>query len=84
MFFFCLFFTRGYESKGAGEGVRCGIQMGLFFMTFQAFDACGRVPVALRVDPEVVPLRYGQIHRDSCRPGGSLQAGPLSLRPGPR
>jgi ABC-type multidrug transport system permease subunit len=50
VFFFCFIFTRGYENKGIGEGVRYGIYMGLFFMTVQAFDAY-----------VVYPLPYGLI-----------------------
>ena len=50
VFFFCFIFTRGYENRGIGEGVRYGIYMGLFCMTVQAFDAY-----------VVYPLPYGLI-----------------------
>ena len=36
---FCYIFTRGYENRGIGEGVRYGLYMGLFFMVVQAYDA---------------------------------------------
>lgn len=36
---FCYIFTRGYENRGIGEGVRFGVIMGLFFIVVQAFDA---------------------------------------------
>ena len=36
---FCYIFTRGYENRGIGEGVRYGLYMGLFFMTMQAYDS---------------------------------------------
>lgn len=36
---FCFIFTRGYENRGIGEGVRYGLYMGLFLMTVQAYDS---------------------------------------------
>jgi hypothetical protein len=36
---FCYVFTRGYEGRGIGEGVRYGLIMGLFMMVIQAYDS---------------------------------------------
>ena len=36
---FCYIFTRGYENRGIGEGVRYGLYMGLFFMVVYAYDS---------------------------------------------
>jgi len=36
---FCFVFTRGYEGRGVGEGVRYGLLMGLFLMVIQAWDS---------------------------------------------
>jgi glycerol uptake facilitator-like aquaporin len=36
---FCYVFTRGYEGRGIGEGVRYGVLMGLFMMVVQAYDS---------------------------------------------
>jgi hypothetical protein len=38
MFLFCYIFTRGYEGKGIGEGVRYGLLMGLFLSIPSAVD----------------------------------------------
>lgn len=38
LFLFCYIFTRGYEAKGVGEGVRYGLLMGLFMTIPVAVD----------------------------------------------
>ncbi len=38
-FMFCYIFTRGYQNRGIGEGVRYGLYMGLFIMVVQAYDS---------------------------------------------
>lgn len=47
---FCFIFTRGYENRGIGEGVRYGLYMGLFMMILQAFDSYA-----------IYPLPYGLV-----------------------
>ena len=42
---FCYIFTRGYQNRGIGEGVRYGFYMGLFFMVVQAYDAYVTYPL---------------------------------------
>ena len=38
LFLFCLIFTKGYEGKGIGEGIRYGLLIGLFFSIPMAVD----------------------------------------------
>jgi hypothetical protein len=38
LFLFCLIFTKGYEGKGIGEGVRYGLLIGLLYSTPMAVD----------------------------------------------
>lgn len=38
LFLFCLIFTKGYEGKGIGEGIRYGLLMGLFLWIATAVD----------------------------------------------
>ena len=38
IFLFCYIFTKGYEGKGIGEGVRYGLLIGLFFSIPMALD----------------------------------------------
>lgn len=38
VFLFCYIFTKGYEGKGIGEGVRYGLLIGLFFSIPMALD----------------------------------------------
>lgn len=38
LFVFCYIFTKGYEGKGIGEGLRYGLLMGLFFSIPSAVD----------------------------------------------
>lgn len=38
LFLFCLIFTKGYEGKGIGEGIRYGLLIGLFMSVPMALD----------------------------------------------
>lgn len=38
LFLFCLIFTKGYEGKGIGEGLRYGLLIGLFMSVPMAVD----------------------------------------------
>lgn len=44
-FFFTLIFSKGYEGKGIGEGVRFGLYAGLFMATPFAYDSYASYPV---------------------------------------
>jgi hypothetical protein len=45
LFFFCFIFTKGYEGKGIGEGVRYGAMMGLFLGLPSAIDVYVIYPI---------------------------------------
>ena len=47
VFLFCLIFTKGYEGKGIGEGLRYGLLIGLFVSVMQAFDSYVIYPIPL-------------------------------------
>ena len=44
-FFFVLIFSKGYEGKGIGEGVRFGLYAGLMMATPFAYDSYASYPV---------------------------------------
>jgi hypothetical protein len=43
---FCYIFTKGYESKGVGEGIRFGLLMGLFMSIPMALDQYVVYPIS--------------------------------------
>lgn len=43
---FCYIFTRGYEAKGVGEGLRYGLLMGLFLAIPMAVDSYAVYPLS--------------------------------------
>ncbi|MEX2495507.1 MAG: hypothetical protein WD448_05420 [Woeseia sp.] len=45
LFLFCYIFTKGYEGKGIGEGLRFGLLMGLFFSIPMAIDSYVAYPL---------------------------------------
>ncbi len=49
LFLFCYIFTKGYEGKGIGEGVRYGLLMGLFMSVPMAFESYVIYPVTLNL-----------------------------------
>ena len=46
---FCYIFTKGYEGKGVGEGLRFGLLMGLFLAIPSAFDQYAIYPISLNI-----------------------------------
>ncbi|MBI1807813.1 MAG: hypothetical protein HYR76_12260 [Ignavibacteria bacterium] len=44
-FFFTLIFSKGYEGKGMGEGVRYGLYVGLLMATPMAYDSYASYPL---------------------------------------
>jgi hypothetical protein len=44
-FFFTLIFSKGYEGKGVGEGVRFGLYAGLLMATPFAYDTYASMPI---------------------------------------
>ena len=44
-FFFVLIFTKGYEGKGMGEGLRYGFYVGLMFSVPMALGTYGSFPI---------------------------------------
>jgi hypothetical protein len=44
-FFFVLIFSKGYEGKGVGEGVRFGLYAGIFMATPFAYDSYASYPI---------------------------------------
>jgi hypothetical protein len=44
-FFFTLIFSKGYEGKGLGEGVRYGLYVGLLMSTPMAYDSYASYPL---------------------------------------
>src|SRR6185503_12347314 len=44
-FFFVLIFSKGYEGKGAGEGIRFGLYVGLLMATPFAYDSYASYPL---------------------------------------
>lgn len=44
-FFFTLIFSKGYERKGIGEGVRYGLYVGLLMATPMAYDSYASYPL---------------------------------------
>ncbi len=44
-FFFTLIFSKGYEGKGVGEGVRFGLYAGLLMATPFAYDSYASYPI---------------------------------------
>ncbi|MCI0749015.1 MAG: hypothetical protein L0Y32_00535 [Nevskiales bacterium] len=47
LFLFCYIFTKGYENKGVGEGVRYGALIGAFVSVMSAFDSYVIYPIPL-------------------------------------
>ncbi len=59
-FFFTLIFSKGYEGKGIGEGVRYGLYVGFLMATPMAYSSYAMYPM-----PYSVALQwfiYGMIH----------------------
>ena len=44
-FFFTLIFSKGYEGKGIGEGIRFGLYVGLLMATPFAYDTYASMPI---------------------------------------
>lgn len=49
VFLFCYIFTKGYEGKGVGEGLRYGLLMGLFMTVPMALDNYVVYPVPVNL-----------------------------------
>ncbi|HLT90999.1 MAG TPA: hypothetical protein VKZ85_08655 [Woeseiaceae bacterium] len=47
VFLFCYIFTRGYEGRGIGEGIRYGLLLGVFFSVPMSLDAYVAYPLPL-------------------------------------
>lgn len=44
-FFFTLIFSKGYEGKGAGEGIRFGFYVGILMSIPMAYDTYAEMPI---------------------------------------
>ena len=76
-FFFCLIFTKGYEGKGIGEGVRFGLLVGIGFgassalITYAVHPFPGKLILAWVIGYPVEMILAGVIIAAIYKPRGA-------------
>lgn len=73
-FGFCYLFTRGYENKGIGEGIRFGFYIGFFFMVsssmieYAVYPLSGWIMLAYFIGYPIINMIMGAVFAAIYKP----------------